>query len=144
MTRPRQPVRCTAKLQSGKRCKAWAVAGQTKCFMHSKDAGTAAKRSEARKRGAQAVNGDRKARRSKMLGGKPVRFTDANSVRSFAGTIATEFAAGRLSSHEAGTLIKVSRLALAALETGIRSREVEEFEQRLQKIEDLVAARENT
>lgn len=120
-------ARCSGITRSGERCKGVAIDGSGLCYSHSPD------HKDDRRRAA-SKGGKRGGR------GRPV--VEVSNIKRRLEELAEEVLAGRKDRQDAAVAGQLYNYALRAVSVGLKAKEVEEIEGRLEELESLLAQRE--
>ncbi len=118
---------CSTVTQAGTRCKGTPIDASGLCFVHHPD------HVEARKRAG--CKGGRRGGR-----GRPVAELQAIKVKLE--NLAEEVLAGNVDRADAAVAGQLLNYAVGAMRTGLKAKEVEELEVRLDELESLLARRD--
>ena len=120
-------AKCSGITRSGERCKGVAIDGSGLCYSHSP------KHEEDRRRAASR-GGKRGGR------GRPV--VEVSHIKHRLQDLAEDVLAGKVDRGNAAVAGQLLNYALRAVSVGLRAKEVEEIEGRLEELEALLAQRE--
>ena len=118
---------CSGITGAGDRCRAIAITGSDYCHAHHPD------RADARRRSA-SKGGKRGGR------GRPV--VELAAIKGKLETLADDVLSGSVDRSDAAVVAQIYNTVIRAVATGLKAKEVEEIEGRLEELEALLAARE--
>ena len=116
-------ARCTAIAGSGQRCRAIAIAGSDYCHAHHPD------RAQARSRAA---------RKGGHRGGRGRPQTDLNALKDRLISLGEDVLEGRVDRQDAATAGHLWNVAIGAIRTALRAKEVEELEDKIERLEEAI------
>ena len=119
---------CSAITDKGSRCKALPMRGETFCFVHHPD-----HQEERRRHGSKG--GKRGGR------GRPI--SELGALRAENADIRERLLGGKLKPGVASVAIQSLNVDIRAVGASLKAREVEEFEQRLEELEQALAERKS-
>lgn len=117
-------AKCNGIIRSGERCKGVAIDGSGLCYSHSPD-------HEEDRRRAASKGGKRGGR------GRPV--VEVSNIKHRLEDLAEDVLAGRKDRQDAAVAGQLYNYALRAVSVGLKAKEVEEIEGRLEELEALLA-----
>ena len=120
-------AKCSGITRSGERCKGVAIDGSGLCYSHSPDY-------EENRRRAASKGGKRGGR------GRPV--VETSNIKHRLEELAEDVLAGRADRQDAAVAGQLYNYAIRAVSVGLKAKEVEEIEGRLEELESLLAQRE--
>ncbi len=118
---------CSGITGAGERCKSIAITGSDYCHAHHPD--------RAERRRASARKGGKRGGR-----GRPV--AELSELKRRLEGLAGAVLAGRVDRGDAAVAGQLLNYAIRAVSVGLKAKEVEELEQRLEELEGLLAQRE--
>jgi hypothetical protein len=120
-------AKCSAITRSGERCKGVAIDATGLCYAHHPD-------HEEDRRRAASKGGKRGGR------GRPA--VELSDIKHRLEELAEDVLAGRKDRQDAAVAGQLYNYAIRAVSVGLKAKEVEEIEGRLEELEALLAARE--
>jgi hypothetical protein len=120
-------AKCSAITRSGERCKGVAIDATGLCYAHHPDY-------EEDRRRAASKGGRRGGR------GRPV--VEISNIKHRLEDLAEDVLAGRKDRQDAAVAGQLYNYAIRAVSVGLKAKEVEEIEGRLEELETLLAQRE--
>ena|SRR5829696_1311744 len=116
-------TRCTAIAGSGQRCRAIAITGSDYCHAHHPD------RAQARRRAA---------RKGGQRGGRGRPQVDLNALKDRLISLGEDVLEGRVDRQDAATAGHLWNVAIGAIRTALKAKEVEELEDKIERLEEAI------
>jgi hypothetical protein len=114
---------CTAITRGGGRCKGVAIDGSGLCYSHSPN------HADARKRAA---------RKGGQRGGRGRPQADLHTLKDRLISLGEDVLEGRVDRADAATAGHLWNIAIGAIRTGLKAKEVEELEAKIERLEEAI------
>ena len=115
--------RCTAITRGGERCKGVAIDSSGLCYAHSPNHANARKRA---------------ARKGGQRGGRGRPQADLNALKDRLISLGEDVLEGRVDRQDAATAGHLWNVAIGAIRTTLKAKEVEELEDKIERLEEAI------